>query len=130
MKSKLLNQCLNIALKNNNENHPQWNHYIHYSFLIQHNKIIGWGTNRKGSSFTFLGYKPFQKIHSEIDCYFKTKYLIDHHKSFEVVNIRLNKKSQIKASDPCSCCVNFLHHVGCKAVWFTTNIENFASIRF
>ena len=131
MKSRILRECLSIALKNNNPiKHPDFNAYKHYSFIIQNKKIVGWGTNRKGSSFTYLGYAPYQKIHSETDVYFKVKGIMDKSIPFAVVNIRLTKNGTLRASNPCRCCFAFLKNLGCKAIWFTTDLGNFASIRF
>lgn len=131
MKSRVLNTCLDIAFKNNNPiKHPEWECYKHFSFIVQDNKIVEWGTNRRGSSFTFLGYEPYQKIHSEVDAYFKAKGIMDKHVDFEVVNIRLTKTGMIKASNPCKCCFAFLKNLGCKRIWFTTGVENFACMSF
>jgi len=129
MKNRILNECLRIALQNNTPiKHPQWDCYKHFSFIIQSGKILEWGTNRRGSSFTFLGYEPYQKIHSEVDAYFKARGLLEKRVPFEVVNIRLNKSGVLRASNPCKCCYAYLKSLGCKRIWFTTNIENFACI--
>jgi len=131
VKNRILNECLTIAFKNNNPiKHPQWDCYKHYSFVIQNHKIVEWGTNRRGSSFTFLGYEPYQKIHSEVDAYFKARGIMDKGVPFEVVNIRLTKNGTLRDSNPCKCCFAFLRNLGCKAIWFSTDLENFASLRF
>lgn len=129
MKTRILKNCLEIAFKNNNPtNHPQWECYKHYTFLIQNNKIISWGTNRAGSSFTYLGYEPYQKIHSEVDCWKKSKGIMDKNISFEIVNIRLTKTGMIRDSSPCKCCFAFLKNLGCKRIWFSTDVGSFASM--
>ena len=131
MKSSLLKKCLEIARDNNTPiKHPQWGCYHHFSFIIQEGKIIDWGTNRKASPLTFLGYLPHAKIHSETDAYFKAKGIMIKGASFEIVNIRLNKMSKIMNSEPCKCCFTFLNNMGCKKAWFTTKIGNFACIIF
>jgi len=131
MKKKLLAECLNIAIKNNTPlKHPQWDCYKHFSFIIQNNKIIEWGTNRQGSAMIYLGYAPYQKIHSEVDAYFKARGIMDRNKPFEVINIRLNKTSHLKVSNPCKCCLAFLNHLGCKRIWYSTDNEIFLNISF
>jgi len=129
MKRKLLNECLEIALKNNTPiKHPQWTAYHHFSFIIQKNKIVEWGTNRCSSPLTFLGYMPYSKMHSEYDAYFKAKGIMLRDKPFEVINIRLTKTNLIGGSSPCKCCFAFLKNMGCKRIWFTTEVGNFASM--
>ena len=130
MKKKILRECLEIAKSNNNSNHPQWECYHHFSFIVQRNKIVGMGTNRMASSLTFLGYQPYSKMHSETDVYFKVKGIMAKNCDFEVVNIRLTKTFMIKSSEPCKCCFAFLNNMGCKRIWFTTNTGNFAHISF
>jgi len=126
MKRKLLIKCLSIATKNNC-NHPESDCYHHFSFIVQKNKIVAWGTNRRSSPLTFLGYPSYSKMHSEIDAYYKSKGIMDK-SDFEVVNIRLTKSNNVKESTPCKCCYAFLKHLGCSRIWFTTSIGNFAII--
>ena len=131
MKRKTLNNCLVLSLKNNTpEKHPQWDCYHHFSFLITKGKILEWGTNRASSALTQLGYAGHTKMHSEVDCYFKAKGILDKDSSFEIVNIRLTRTNRIANSTPCRCCSAFLKSVGCKRIWFTTSIDNFACITF
>ena len=131
MKKKIINECLNIALKHNTPiKHPQWDCYKHFSFIIQKNKIVDWGTNRMGSSMTFLGYEPHQKIHSEVDAYFRARGIMNKSNTFEVVNIRLNKSNHMRSSNPCKCCFAFLKNLGCKRIHFSTDLEEFANIIF
>lgn len=128
MKRKLLTKCVEIAIQHNTKDHPQWDCYKHFSFIIQDNKILTWSTNKAGSAFTFLGYKPYQKIHSETVAYFKAKKILQRI-PFEVVNIRLSKSNEIKNSEPCKCCAGFLKNLGCYRIWFTTQSGNFALIQ-
>ena len=131
MKRKTLQECLSIACKNNTpDKHPQWDCYKHYTFILQNHKIIEWGTNRPGSPFAYLGYVPYSKIHSELDAYNKAKGIMNRGEPFEVVNIRLTKTFKIRSSCPCKCCWNFLNNLGCKRIWFTTDMGNFASLSF
>lgn len=127
MKRKMLVECLEIAHKNATpDKHPQYYNYLHFSFVIQNNKILEWGTNRKSSPLTHLGYADYTKMHSEVDCYYKAKGLLEKNVPFEVVNIRLNRNHLIRHSNPCRCCFGFLKNMGCKRIYFSTNIGNFA----
>ena len=66
MKKKVLKECLEIAFKHTNPNHPQYGNYMHFSFYVQDNKIVGWGTNKTGNAQTCMGYPKYSKIHSEV----------------------------------------------------------------
>ena len=106
---------------------PPGEHDAHH---LQDNKIVDWGTNRPGNAFTFLGYKAHCKIHSEVDAYRKAKGLMIKGTPFEIVNIRLTKDSRIRSSCPCKCCWNFLKNLGCKKMYFSTDMEDFAYLSF
>lgn len=128
MKRKVLNECLRISIKNNTPDHPEWDSYHHFSFLIQKNKIVCFGTNRAASALTNLGFDDYTKMHSEVDVCRKAKGIMDKGSDFEIVNVRLTKRNHIKTSHPCKCCYAFLKHLGCKRIWFTTRVGNFAAI--
>jgi len=131
MKNKILMKCMAVARKNNNPvNHPEYGNYIHYSFIIQKNRIVDWGTNRRASALTNLDYLPYQKMHSEVDAYFRAKGIMIKNEPFEMVNIRLTKTFRIRHSNPCRCCYGFLKNLNCKRVWFTTDLGVFASLSF
>ena len=131
MKKKVIQECLDISIRNNNPlNHPQWACYKHFSFIIQRNKIVDWGTNRAGTPFANMGYEAHCKIHSEVEAYRKARGIMDKSLPFEVVNIRLIKNGQIRSSCPCKCCWNFLKNLGCKQISFTTDMGNFANLKF
>jgi deoxycytidylate deaminase len=130
MKTKVIKECLNIAKMNNTPNHPQWDCFHHFSFIIQRNKIVKWGMNRSGTASIRLGFEPSQKIHSEVDAYFKARTFIDDSIPFEVVNVRLTKTFIVKESCPCKCCWSFLKRLGCKRIYYSTNMGEFANIVF
>ncbi len=127
MNRKILRDCLRIAReKNRPDIHPEWKNFHHYAFIIQNNKIIEMGFNRsihKGG-VRHLGYSEESKIHAEVDAYFKAKGHPDFDKDsyFEIINIRLNKKSEMRISKPCACCHNFLTGLGAKTCHFTTDV--------
>ena len=128
MKRRILDECLRIAARNNHpDKHPQFYNYMHYTFVVQGNKVLDWGTNMAGNPR--FGYKAYMKIHSEFTGYQKSKHLLKKNDSFEIVNVRLGRMGTLKISKPCSCCVGFLRTKGCKRVYFTT-ADGFASMVF
>lgn len=128
MSKKLLKEALRIALKTNNpENHSEYGNFHHWTFIVQNGKIIEWGTNRLGDPF-IKGYSHLSKIHSETDAFRKARGLLDLRESFDVINIRLDRSSEIRISKPCPCCHNFLKVMGCRNAYFTTE-AGWAKIR-
>jgi transposase len=123
--NKLLETCLTIA-RHYLPKHSRADGYKHYSFIIQKNQLIEWATNRSGPPIMYLGYKNHQMIHSETQAYKKAKGLL-HKESFEVINIRLNSKGELKISKPCHCCTVFLRNLGCRTIWFSQSYENIFS---
>jgi len=123
MRKRILEHCLQIAKsKNTPELHPDWGSYHHFSFVVQANKIIEWGTNKKGTVWEVHGFNNRRhKIHSEVDAARKAKGLLDKNKPFEMVNIRLSRASIPRKAAPCKCCTSFLSVVGCKKVHYTTD---------
>ena len=125
MRKRILSQCLKISL-DTIDKHSQ-KRFLHWSFIIQYNKIIEWATNMTGTPPVHFGYhsriKNEQcgpKIHAELAAWKKAKGLIKGG-PFECINIRLNKNRAMRNSQPCSCCFGFLSDIGCTGFWFTTN---------
>ena len=131
MKKNILRDCLRIARdKNTPVLHPEWGNFMHYSFIIQSNKIIEMGMNRSVSgnyhkTIMCMGYHDKSKLHAELDAYFKAKGHpdFDFSKKFECVNIRLNKFSEIKNSTPCDVCARNLLLFGCGDIYFTDDFS-------
>ena len=137
MNSKLLEQGLQIALKQNSptalilDSYAEYKSQAHWSFIVQKNKLMGYGKNRQGKTFySNFGYSIQSKIHSEHDVYKKVKGLLNQRESFELINIRLNKRNHLRLSKPCVCCIRFLQFVGCNNVYFSTNESTFDRLRF
>ena len=127
MKSTILKECVRIAKEKNKFKHIK-EPFRHFSFIIQRNTIIEWGTNRRsGSPPIFFGYPLHSMIHSELDAYNKARGLLEHNKDFEIVNIRLNKRGKLRLSKPCEYCYAFMKAKGASCVWFSTDID-FAKI--
>jgi hypothetical protein len=122
MKKSLLKLALHTANKMLYK-HPQFNHYIHFAFLVQNEKIISIGKNHLGIPPKHLGYhkriNDVPKTHAEWDAYKKGKGLLDKSKPFECINIRLNKKGELKLSKPCCCCYDVLKELGCKKFYYS-----------
>jgi hypothetical protein len=123
VKKRILRDCLRIALSKN-KSHPEWGNYHHFSFIVQGGKILEVGFNRSGSAVEGFGYGSEypQKIHAENDVYRKARGILDFGKPFDVINIRLNKRGEVRISKPCECCLNFLSAVGCRNVYFSTEV--------
>ena len=68
-------------------------------------------------------------IHSELDAYKKAKGILDRTKTFELINIRLDKRNGIKISKPCPCCFNFLKTIKCRKVYYTNDKQEFEEMR-
>jgi hypothetical protein len=122
---KLYERCLKIASANLHK-HPLYeeSNYLHWSFLLVKNRLIEWGTNRNGivpihfgHSDRIEGNEP--RVHSELDCWNRTKGLIKD-SPFQLINIRLNKRGQLRMAMPCVCCFNFLKSLNCSKVIFST----------
>lgn len=135
MKKPILRECVRIAReKNGNFPIPMKKH--HFSFVIQNNKIVEWGTNVSISrgidivgtaSPRYRGYPEYAMWHSETDAYKKARGILDPKAPFEIINIRMNTSGEILLSKPCDCCFNFLKTLNCNKVWFSTK-NGFASL--
>ena len=134
MKKALLHRALRIARRQTlKKRHPQYKYYIHYTFLVQNNKIIVHATNTNQIPYIHYGYhnnprndkdqinfKP--KFHSEINAYkraIKTK-IFDKSEPFEIINIRFNKAGDTRLAYWCSCCEQLMVELGCSRLHYTT----------
>ncbi len=121
MKKILLLQSLQIAKKKL----PQHNQdrFLHWSFIVQRNKILDYGTNCNLVPPVHQGYhqlKPTPKTHSEVRAYHKARGLLDHSLPWEMINIRLNNRGLERNSSPCCCCYSILKDLGCSGFYFST----------
>lgn len=116
MKATILNDVLKEA-RRMLPRHPQYQYYPHFTFLFQNNQLIAKSTNTEHEPPKHLGYhariKSKPKMHSEFNSYKKAKRRLSD-EPFVCVNIRLNKKGEIKFAKPCICCYNVLKALGCK----------------
>jgi hypothetical protein len=126
VKKKLLAECLRIA-EGSLHKHPQLEHYPHWAFIVQGNKIVEWSTNLAGEPPIHFGYHDKikgatnpPKMHAEFAAFRKARGILESTKPFECINIRMNKTGEIRFAAPCNCCRNFLNEMGCVSFWFTT----------
>lgn len=129
MKKSLFKLVLQIS-RRKLKYHPQ-KKFRHYSFLIQNNQIVDWAVNLNREPpihygyhdrMDDLSYKP--KLHSEIQVYLKARGIIDKTQSFDIINIRLNKKGKIRSCKPCTCCSYLMFELGCKNIYFIEEKNN------
>lgn len=127
MKS-IIKECIRQARKHYfSGNHPEEDCFIHYSFVIERNKIVGYSTNQKGSSPIEWGYNHYGKIHSEYAAYKKMRGIIKG--EFYIVNIRLNRQGELKNSCPCACCCHYLSLFNCKLVYYSISENHFGKVK-
>lgn len=126
MKKSLLNNAMKIA-QEKLHTHPQLSNFPHYSFVIQNNQIIEWAPNTAMEPPRHYGYhrtndtgfKP--KYHSETLAYKRARGLISE-KDFEMINIRLNKKGEIRLSKPCKPCFELMSALGCRYFYYSSEV--------
>lgn len=126
MKKALLDQILRQCYRELPK-HPQLEHFAHWTYLVQDNKIISYGVNRHHEppkkfgyhnvSISFKGEAFRPKWHSELDA---VKRCRGNVRGCTAVNVRLNKSGQVRMSMPCAACRNLLYVTNVKKVYFTT----------
>lgn len=128
MKRSILNHAIRCSL-DNLKKHPMYQarRWLHYSFIVQSNKIIEWGMNRAGEPPVHFGYHARiednePKIHAELDAWRKAKLLLKHGESFDILNIRLNRLGQFRLSKPCVCCFTVMRELGCKTFYYSSEV--------
>lgn len=123
MKKSLIHHALKTAIAHI-ENHAQYKFYLHYTFIVQNNRIVEWGTNTSQEPKKHFGYHSrvaCPKMHAEIEAYKKAKGLLGK-KPFEAINIRLTRSGECRMSKPCKCCHSILRELGCSKFWYSSEI--------
>lgn len=123
MKKSLLDVALYTARKKL-PLHPELGRFLHYSFVVQNNKIIEWATNagkcepprHYGYHKADITYRP--KYHAEIRAYRRAKGLLNGN-PFQIINIRLNKQGVLRLSKPCRCCFDLMTVLGCTKFYYS-----------
>jgi len=120
MKKSILHEALAIAQRTvHTEN------FRHFTFIVQNNKIVEFGKNNKREPERHYGYHSrlldcwySPKTHSEIHAYKKARGILDK-KPFGIINIRLNKRNELRISKPCSCCYQIMKELGCSEFYYS-----------
>jgi tRNA(Arg) A34 adenosine deaminase TadA len=122
---RILDECLRIA-RRKNSTHPlrrQGWKYIHWSFVVQDGKILSVGVNRNAGIEVMLpGLRDGKKIHAEQDAYRRVeegKNRLQLQRKWYMVNVRLNRKGEVRNSDPCYRCRYLLMWLGIDRIIFT-----------
>lgn len=122
MKKKILAKTLKLAQAicpaNNNNGLPT----SHVAFLIKRNKIIkiGWNKNR---THPVIKKHPYHEgrvgIHAELDCLLK--YDKQDLSDYEMIVLRVDKKSKLNNSKPCSGCASLIRQFNLKNVYYSNS---------
>lgn len=120
-KKRLLKSCLAHA-RSSLADHPERNNFIHFSYIVDcKGKLLGWGWNHNQTPPKHYGYHTrheFPKMHSEIMAYRRArKRWRLGRMEWGIINIRLNRKGEVKNSTPCICCVQLLGALGCRFLY-------------
>lgn len=130
MKKSLLIQATKLSITNIAK-HPMYElkTWLHFSFIVNSNKILEWGTNRNGEPAIHFGYHNRiegneAKIHSELDAYRKAKGSLTTRKldEFDIINVRLNRRGEFRLSKPCVCCYSIMRTLGCNSFYYSSEI--------
>lgn len=120
----VLRTCLLRSLQEAG-NHPQYRHYIHFSYAIVGGKIEAVGRNQSAAPDVHFGYNRrgmvTPKIHAELDAYRKLRKKFSINRiDWSLVNVRVNRSGEFKMSKPCVVCQEWLAAVGCESITYTT----------
>jgi len=119
MNKSIIKQCLAISRELNNPfDHPEWDCYHHFSFIVVDGRVIGYSTNRKGDPLIMYGYPAYGKLHAEAEAYRTVKHRLIN-KPFDVINIRLSKLGNLRIAKPCEHCERFLVKRGCVRAYYS-----------
>jgi deoxycytidylate deaminase len=94
----------------------------HVAFLIRKNKIvkIGWNKNR---THPIVKKHPYHEgrvgIHAELDCLLK--YDKEDLSDYEMVILRIDKKSRLNNSKPCPGCISLIKQFNLKNVYYSNS---------
>lgn len=98
--------------------------FLHYSFLIDKTKPIAIGYNDVTCSGARINkryyFYPLNGVHAEADALrrYRGKY-----NKLKMVNIRLNKKGELRYSRPCELCYNILKDCGIRRLYYSTDTK-------
>lgn len=121
MKKTVLRECLRQAM-DSVFTHPrvEKSFYLHYTYVVQRNKVLGRGTNIGTEPPIHYGYSEHQIVHSEINAYIRNRSFIDTSKKFYAINISVSKTLRLRDAKPCIHCECMLRELGFSGVYYTT----------
>lgn len=125
MKKSLLDEAYRIACSKLAD-HPERQHYAHFTFIVRDNQIVEWATNNAHIPPKHYGYASrikgaMTKTHSEIMAYRRARRILGK-RSFQMINIRLNRSYQLRLSKPCVCCHAIMKEMGCTKVYYSSEV--------
>jgi hypothetical protein len=128
MNNRLLRDAHRMALETF-DRHPEKGNgrFLHWSFIVQDNAIVGMGQNLAHPVPLHFGYDAQlsnldyrSKTHSEVKAFFKCRGILNFERRWDIINLRLHHSNRkTKMSAPCPCCTNFMTVMGCKSVIFS-----------
>ena len=127
MNKKLIDEAVRLASEKL-LTHPEYSCYPHYSFLVQDNKILSIGMNNKNQvPLLHYGYHmrvdhTVPKMHAEPVAWRKGRGIINKMRSWEMINIRLNRHYKLMSAAPCEVCFNLLKSVGCHCFHYSSEL--------
>lgn len=104
--------------------------FLHYSFLVDKNKPIAVGVNDVTCAGVRINkcyyFYPLGGVHAEANC---LKNFRGSYSRLKMVNIRLNKRGELRYSRPCELCYHILKEQGIKRLYYSTESKfNFERI--
>lgn len=126
----ILNQSVEIALSllpQAKEDRQTKNKFFHFAFAYKRNKLLAMGQNNPEKTHTralmlakrFNIELPYPHFHAETDLISRLwgKYYIDN--NLKMVIVRLNKRGQLRCSQPCKKCTRIIESLGITKIWWS-----------
>lgn len=105
--------------------------YKHFTFILsKNNKIVSIGINniKKTHPLAKKYNHRFYSTHSEISALAKFPYPLKTLPLYNIINIRLNKKGELRLAKPCNHCQALLQAFGVKQIYYSTSNNTFEHI--
>jgi len=112
--------------------HRSNSRFKHFTFIIVGKSVIACiGINNKSKTHPLAKKYDhrFHSTHSEINAIAKFPYPISYLKECIIVNIRLNKRGEIRLAKPCLPCQRLLKAFHVKNIYYSTNHETFEVLK-
>ncbi len=112
--------------------------FFHYSFAWERNKLLAIGTNNQNyespkalqfaKRFNVKNFKKYPYLHSEVDMLSRLfgRYYVDGR--LKVVNLRLNRWSELKMARPCESCQKIFNALDVDKIWYSDDNGDIVSI--